>query len=150
MHDKSNEWEIVKLRAHHLLCYHGFSGHGYDERFVDNMKAIMDKFLANPETVVQIVSGPDVICDSCPHLGKNGCEKGGDPDEEKKTHELDLSVMKVSGIRDSSIMTARKAFESVEKTIDAQMLESICKTCEWLEIGHCRERISRRFFENIK
>jgi len=142
-----NDKDIMKLRAHHLLCFHGFSGHGYDERFVENMRMMKERFLANPEMVIRIVASPDEICMACPNLGENGCFKNGDPDEELKTREMDCSIMETTGIKEGDVRTVREAFDSVEKTIDANALERICKTCEWLQVGHCRERIEIRFFK---
>jgi hypothetical protein len=50
-----SEKEIIKLRPHHLLCTQGYSGKGYDEKFVLNMTYLTARMREDPELKVQIV-----------------------------------------------------------------------------------------------
>jgi len=54
---------MVILRGHHLICINFFSGKGYDEVFVDNLKGIMKGI---DTEVIRITEGPDDVCKSCP------------------------------------------------------------------------------------
>ena len=64
---------MIRLRGHHLLCIQGFQGYGYSEEFLENMKKIHKKIISNEENI-QLVTGPDDICKSCPNLNNDKCK----------------------------------------------------------------------------
>ena len=39
----SDHKHTVRLRAHHLLCMHGFQGKGYSDLFVRRLREIIDR-----------------------------------------------------------------------------------------------------------
>jgi len=138
--------KILKLRPHHLLCFHAFSGKGYNQRFIQNMTEIKAQFLSQSETQIELTVGLDCICHACPHLRDFGCVKNDDPYEEIKIKQLDRKILKLTGLEEGQIITARKAFELAEKNIDSEKLKTLCGNCEWLKTGNCLEKISTPFF----
>ena len=50
----------LQLRGHHFLCVLTYKGHGYTEKFCENLTDIADQIKAGREVV--LVSGPDDIC----------------------------------------------------------------------------------------
>src|SRR3989339_147902 len=66
--------ELIKIRAHHLLCIPRFYHGGYDKEFAKNMKNVVQDIRKNPNQEIKIVVGKDdILCDSCPYWYKNEC-----------------------------------------------------------------------------
>ena len=63
---------MVPLRAHHLLCFLGFAGRGYDVDFTLNLAAVRAE-LWQVKPPVQLLAGPDAVCRGCPRLDVVGC-----------------------------------------------------------------------------
>ncbi len=57
----------AKLRGHHLICLNFFRGEGYSEDFIRNIYSVIGK------KSIEIVKGPDDVCDRCPHLKGDIC-----------------------------------------------------------------------------
>ena len=47
--------DIIKIRAHHLLCIPRFYRGGYDEKFARNIKEICQGIRKNPKINIKIV-----------------------------------------------------------------------------------------------
>lgn len=129
--------EVVKLRAHHLLCVEGFEGYGYNRDFVCNMSGIVSKLNANSNVV--IVNFCDEICSKCPSLNNGVCvnEKGG----EDVVRLMDERVIKMLSIERKTYLY----FDLKNKVNDVfrtkKDLEGICSLCSWKKI--CKFYISR-------
>jgi len=64
---------MIRLRGHHLLCLQGFQGLGYDDRSVARLHELYGAIEADPSTPVEVVEGPDAMCEPCPHLSGETC-----------------------------------------------------------------------------
>ena len=128
------------------MCFHAFSGKGYDERFIKNMTDIRELLLSNPDVQLEIIAELDSVCQACPHLRDTGCSKGDDQFEELKIKEMDRKVLSLSGLREGETVKARDAFDAVEKAITPAILTKLCTNCEWLHNGNCLTKISIPFF----
>lgn len=142
-----NQNKIIKLRAHHILCFHGYSGKGYNEEFISNTNRLKELFLTKPETMIQIVSSPDCVCEPCPNLSDDGCFEDSEPDQEKRIHDRDLAVMSCLAISEGDVMSVKDAFERAESMISSDKLREICRDCPWLPISSCAINIERSFWE---
>jgi len=65
----------AKLRGHHLICLNFFRGEGYSEEFIKNICEVIKK------EKVEIVAGPDDVCEKCPYLLDGKCASNEYTDE---------------------------------------------------------------------
>ena len=132
----------LDLRAHHLLCLHGFRGLGYSDEFVANMRQVK-KALAQDSIAVQVHLRPDAICRACPHLAtRSECTQAGGT-------ERDRAVMAALGVEPGAVgaPTAVRAWgwwvRRVTERISLALLAEICEDCSWFPSGYCAAGIAR-------
>ena len=132
----------IRLRAHTLLCLQGFRGMGYSPGFVDNMAAIHRVLTVHPQSVVEILDGPDAVCGACPHRRLTGCTLNGDRTEQEMKDQ-DHAVLRKLGLRVGSRIPWSEVLDCIRVSVHAADLHSICGQCRWLPLGFCREGIDR-------
>jgi hypothetical protein len=121
----------LDLRAHHLLCLHGFRGLGYSPEFVTNMQQVVEA-LSRDAVLVEVGLGPDVICQPCPHLvDRPPC---ADPAGTARDR-LVLAALEVSP---GTVKPWREWQERVAGRISPARLTEICEDCSWFPAGYCR------------
>ena len=120
----------MKIRAHHLLCVNFFHGLGYNEKFIENLKKIVEKLRLNPKLEVEVVGECDDICAACPYMVDGLCKAEEDSEEEVKR--MDVLVAKRLGIRFGEKLEAEKVLAVWEK-FSPEDLKEICRTCDWVE-----------------
>ena len=129
------------------MCFHGYSGRGYDDKFIANMNQLKSLFLNDPETKIQIISTPDNICESCPHLSDIGCIQDNQPDQENRVHLRDRAVMAVLNISDGQVFKVSDVFRLTESKITPEKLKDICGDCTWLPDSSCSANIQKDFWK---
>jgi len=139
--------ERISLRAHHLLCLHGFQGLGYDERFVENMTAVCERIRAAPGPEIMVVDEPDDICAPCPHEVGGACGKSG-PEAETRARELDHRVMQRLGIYPGQTFSCEEIMALVLDKITPEDLTIVCEGCEWLPFDYCAEGLRKKRLES--
>jgi hypothetical protein len=82
---------MIRLRGHHLVCLHYYSGGGINERFAGNLRQKVD--LARNGATILIAGGADDICRACPHLQQNICQ--GRTEEEEEILQLDRQALEL-------------------------------------------------------
>ncbi len=128
----------IRLRAHHLLCIHGFRGQGYSPLFVANMARLVDRLCANPRTQINLVSGADDVCSACPHMSDGVCWR---PDQ--KVDDLDLSVRTKLGLDDGFTGSWSSILDTIRDRIDPLRLEDVCGGCRWLDLDYCTNGLAK-------
>ncbi len=120
--------EILKIRAHHLLCIQGFQGYGYNKDFVKNMTEVIKNIDSNPE--VEIITECDIICSCCPHNVEGVCQK--EFNSVKKAKDMDIQVLRKLNLKDGTRGRVRDFLffvnTKLKNTLDVQ---DICGKCEW-------------------
>lgn len=123
----------ISLRGHHLLCLLGYRGMGYSADFCVNMTNIYETLRQKPETEVEIVIGPDDVCQAYPPDESYHCEG--------TVYELDQAVLTKLGLRANE----RGSWESICSRVAARMIPSdislLCTTCPWEKYGVCQEGV---------
>ncbi|MFC4777253.1 DUF1284 domain-containing protein [Paenibacillus sp. GCM10023252] len=123
----------IRLRGHHLLCLLGFRGMGYSEAFCNNMSVIYERLRESPETLIEIVVGPDDLCRFYPADKPNHCEGG--------VMEQDQEVLAKLGLQPGYI----GAWSNVTSQVAMQVLPSdishLCAGCPWESYGVCQEGV---------
>ena len=120
--------KTVKLRPHHCVCLEYFRGRGYSLDFADRMTVLKRRLDGHPETEVEIVSGPDDICRSCPNLADE-CAVF------EKVSTLDREWGAAAGLAEAERAPWSEIRAGVEKALaDEKTFRSICGRCEWLSL----------------
>lgn len=132
----------TRLRAHTLLCLQGFRGKGYSPGFVENMASVHRALTEHPESWVEVLASPDVVCGACPHQQTSGCTLNGDQSEEEM-RDQDRVVLEKLGLEAGSHVCWREILERIRRSVGGDDLPSICGTCRWLPLGYCREGINQ-------
>ncbi|MEW6003071.1 MAG: DUF1284 domain-containing protein [Nitrospirota bacterium] len=137
---KKGKSEIIRLRGHHLICLHFFSGEGYSRDFTENLKVVLRMA---KEEVIEIREGPDDICKKCPYLKSGKCLF--DEDAEEEIREMDkkaLNLLKLSPGR-------KIKWDEIEKglpEIFREWSESYCGDCDWR--WACEKKVSYQELKN--
>jgi len=130
--------ERLSLRAHHLLCLHGFRGLGYDERFVEKMSAVYDRVKSGAGLEIMVIDRPDDICAACPHCTQEGCEKNT-PGAEDRVKQLDHRVLHRLGISPGEVFSRDGIISRLLEKINPDDLALVCEGCQWLPFDYCAE-----------
>ena len=132
----------IRLRGHTLLCLQGFRGKGYSPEFVENMSAIHRILTGHPETLVEVLDSPDVVCGACPHRHPIGCTLNGNRSEEE-LKDQDHVVLRRLGLQVGSRVRWQGVLDRIRASLRSDDLSTICGNCRWLPLGLCREGIER-------
>lgn len=121
--------DVIKIRAHHLLCMQGFQGYGYTRKFQRNMERIIHYLKSYPHSEIKVVADADIICESCPHLENGRCNRNLNSQSIKS---IDLKVLKKLEIEEGQIGQARNLFCQVnERFNNLKERDNICGSCSW-------------------
>ena len=119
----------IKLRGHHLICLHFFSGEGYSSEFVVNLRGILERAEAGEE--IDVYSGADDICRRCPHLKRGKCLYDKDRDAEIK--EMDRRAMKLLRLKIRGRVKWSDIKEKIPEILDEWSRE-YCEECDWRKV----------------
>lgn len=120
--------DILKIRAHHLLCMQGFQGYGYSDRFVEHMCEIVKYIKNNPKFKIMIVDYCDSICSECKNNIDRVCSNCENVDnmDRRLLHKLKLNSGKVIIVQEVMSLVKNK-FQSQQDAYE------ICGECIWSE-----------------
>lgn len=122
---------IPKLRGHHLICLHFFSGKGYNPEFVKNLKDILEK---TTEMGAEISSEADDVCSKCPYLKGERCSSSGQSNDE--IMEMDKFALKLLKEAAGNKIKWHVIKQRITD-IFPLWLERYCKKCRWEDA--CKE-----------
>ena len=115
----------IFLRPHHSLCLRYFSGKGYSNGFVDNMRKILLRLEAE-DPPVTITEGCDDICVRCPE------NKGGSCRSREKVSRMDrLCLRELRLSPGDSISWSLLEDRAYNNIILAGKQKEICRGCVW-------------------
>ena len=127
----------MKLRPHHLMCIQSYVGKGYDEDFVKVMDKITYELRNNKEYLINIVFSTDDICVACPNmLDINLCKTN------EKVNNIDSKVIKYFNLEEKEYIY-KDIVNYIENNITLEIMDDICKECEWYNISECRSIICK-------
>lgn len=122
----------LKIRAHHLLCLQGFQGYGYNQRFTDNMAAIIRRLDNDPGLQFEVIAANDVICAHCPNLSETGCRK--EEYSSQKIRSLDLKVLEKLNYPPGRKEKARQIIRLTNYVFRTYTdIQPFCGNCDWKE-----------------
>ena len=127
----------MKLRPHHLMCIQSYVGKGYDEDFVKVMDKITYELRNNKEYLINIVFSTDDICLACPNmLDINLCKTN------EKVNNIDSKVIKYFNLEEKEYIY-KDIVNYIKNNITLEIMDDICKECEWYNISECRSIICK-------
>jgi uncharacterized protein len=126
--------KMYQLRGHHLFCLVGFRGMGYSKEYIENMTYMHRNIRENPNTWIEIVDGPDQLCEKYPNSGKYHCE---DQHIYKRDHEI-LEKLRLKIGQD---VQWKEIEERIRRFVVPKDIQHICQTCSWRSFGVCEEGI---------
>ena len=131
----ANDDKIIRLRPHHLLCTQGYSGKGYDEKFVLNMTLITDRMRTDPDLKVQIVFSTDDICRFCPRKrGEGICA------DDEKVLVFDKGTTDLLDLEEKTY-EYQELISKVHEKMTHEKMKEICGICEWYHMSACEKNI---------
>lgn len=120
---------MIKLRAHHLLCYVFYQGKGYNTQFRDNMDQIYKRLNKEP---IMVVTGCDMLCKVCPNQVKeNVCKT------QEHVLKLDKKVIEHFYLEIGICYDYSLWRQNIIKSLDADLFKEICGECKWYLSGVC-------------
>jgi hypothetical protein len=124
----------IRLRGHHLLCLLGYRGMGYSEAFCKNMTSIYETLRLDPQTQVEIVAGPDDICEAYPDTETSHCEGMG-------VYGTDALVLQKLELNKGRQMSWSVIVNEIAVRLEPDDIARICTTCRWQPLGVCKEGV---------
>jgi hypothetical protein len=131
---------MLRLRGHHLICLHFFTGEGYDDTFMENLKNVLKR--AETEDI-ETCDDADEICEKCPYLKDNKCSFDEHADEQIK--EMDKTALNLLEVTKNSIVWDKIKGNMPE--IFPQWFRKYCIECDWrkaCEKNHYYQRLRNR------
>lgn len=125
---------MYKLRGHHLFCLLGYRGMGYSEEYVENMTRLHQNLRENPKTLIQLVKGPDQLCEKYPNSGAYHCQ-------DENIYERDAAILEKVGLKLGQILKWEDIESCIRKLVVPSDIQILCETCSWRSYGVCEEGI---------
>ncbi|RDI36654.1 DUF1284 domain-containing protein [Falsibacillus pallidus] len=125
---------MYKLRGHHLFCLLGYRGMGYSKEYVENMTKLHQGLRNRPKTWIQIVKGPDQLCEKYPNDGEYHCQ-------EMNIFERDAAILKKLGLYVGQVIRWEDIESRIRKHVTPSDVQIVCSTCSWKSYGYCEEGI---------
>ena len=120
---------MIRLRHHHLMCMHTYSGTGYSGDFCRNMEQILRTLRRNPDTVIALSAACDDICGACPNRIGNRCQ------EEVSIQKRDAEVAAFFDCRSGMRMTYRQLLEKIGPAFSKLTdVSEVCHRCEFYDL----------------
>jgi hypothetical protein len=124
-----SEKSSIKLRGHHLLCLHFFTGEGYNLEFIWNLKEILIRAQSGEE--IEVCSGVDDVCSVCPFLKERRCHY--DKYAENEIQKMDRDAIKLLRI-ETGMKVMWFDIQERAKGILRTWKEDYCKSCNWRKV----------------
>jgi hypothetical protein len=125
---------MYKLRGHHLFCLLGYRGMGYSQEYVENMTRLHQTLRDNPKTLIQLVLGPDQLCEKYPNSGVYHCQNDN-------IYKRDAAILKKMELKIGQILKWEDIESRIRKHITPSDIQFVCATCSWRSYGVCEEGI---------
>lgn len=125
---------MVQLRGHHLFCLLGYRGMGYSKEYVENMTKLHQTLRNNPETLVELVEGPDHLCEKYPNSGEYHCK-------DQNIYVRDAVILEKMGLRIGETIKWQEIENRVKDFVIPSIIQTVCETCNWRSYGVCEEGI---------
>jgi hypothetical protein len=117
---------VIRLRGHHLICLHFFSGEGYSDDFKAALRALLKR--AEAGEAVEVATGADDLCHECPYLEKGRCVYAEGADEEIRA--MDDKALELLGMEPGAHVRWPEIREKLP-AVFRQWARFYCAGCTW-------------------
>jgi hypothetical protein len=107
---------------------------GYSKEYVENMTHLHQTLRDHPKTWIQLVKGPDQLCEKYPNSGEYHCQK-------RHIYERDSVILEKLGLEIGQILNWKDIEASIQKYVVPADIQTICETCSWRSYGVCEEGV---------
>ncbi|RFU65072.1 DUF1284 domain-containing protein [Peribacillus glennii] len=125
---------MFKLRGHHLFCLLGFRGMGYSQEYVENMTRLHQTLRENPKMNIQLIKGPDQLCEKYPNSGEYHCQ-------DEHIYKRDAAILGKLGLQVGQILSWEDIESLIEKHVVPSDIQVVCESCSWRSYGVCEQGI---------
>ncbi|WBL17167.1 DUF1284 domain-containing protein [Sutcliffiella sp. NC1] len=125
---------MYKLRGHHLFCLLGYRGMGYSKEYVENMTKLHQTLRNDPETWIQIVKGPDQLCEKYPNTGEYHCK-------DKTIYERDAAILEKMDLKIGQMLKWKDIEFRIRQHVVPTDIQTVCESCSWRTYGVCEEGV---------
>lgn len=125
---------MYRLRGHHLFCLLGYRGMGYSQEYVENMTSLHQTLRDNPKTSIQLVKGPDQLCEKFPNSGEYHCQ-------DDNIYKKDSDILEKMGLNIGQILNWEDIESRIRKHVTSSDIQIVCESCSWRSYGVCEEGI---------
>ncbi|MFJ5771629.1 DUF1284 domain-containing protein [Psychrobacillus sp. NPDC093180] len=125
---------MYTLRGHHLFCLLGYRGMGYSKEYVENMTALHETLRDNPKTMINIVNGPDYLCEKYPKSAEYHCQNDD-------IYKRDTAILEKIGLTTGQVLRWEDIESHIRNYIVPADIQIVCETCSWRSYGVCEEGI---------
>jgi hypothetical protein len=119
----------IKLRGHHLICLHFFTGEGYNPEFIGNLREILIRAQSGEE--VEVCSGVDDVCMMCPFLKERRCHY--DKHAENEIQKMDRNATRLLRIEPGMKVIWFDMQERLKGILRIWMAD-YCRNCNWRKV----------------
>ncbi|AST91337.1 hypothetical protein BC6307_08635 [Sutcliffiella cohnii] len=125
---------MYRLRGHHLFCLLGYRGMGYSKEYVENMTKLHQTLRNDPETWIQIVKGPDQLCEKYPNTGEYHCK-------DKTIYERDAAILEKMDLKIGQMLKWKDIEFRIRQHVVPTDIQTVCESCSWRTYGVCEEGV---------
>lgn len=132
---------MIRLRGHHLFCMTLFTGHGYDERFTENMSELLRRLTEGSDSKILLVAEDDSVCAACPNLEGKYCDLGNEDVKARDCH-----AREALSIECGRIYSYQELKRGLAKVNESEF-DRVCANCTWWKQGFCSYEMFRNSIE---
>ncbi|MED4015113.1 DUF1284 domain-containing protein [Sutcliffiella cohnii] len=125
---------MYRLRGHHLFCLLGYRGMGYSKEYVENMTKLHQTLRNDPDTWIQIVKGPDQLCEKYPNTGEYHCK-------DKTIYERDAAILEKMDLKIGQMLKWKDIEFRIRQHVVPTDIQTVCESCSWRTYGVCEEGV---------
>lgn len=132
-----------QFRVHHILCTNLYQGMGYSGAFCENMTKVVTELRKHPETELELVCQPDMICKNCPNL----TESGGCGQDANHVAVKDELLRKKLELQKHHQYSYRELCKIAADRLSEKDFTESCQNCQWYRQGLCDYSTLKRNLE---
>ena len=123
----------TRLRPHHLLCMLTFASKGYTPAFVKNFEEVVRR-LATANETVEIVEGPDDVCD--PLLGEpdSHCHNANIAVRDRHASEALSDLLRRPIQTKEQVLLDQETLDIMREAFAVGSIRRACVGCQWVPL----------------
>lgn len=144
-----SEERLLEIRAHTLLCLQGYRGLGYSPEFIKKMDEVTTRLRNNPDTMVRIITAPDIFCRVCPNLVDDRCISSDNGLEgfllESPDNSIvsDRQVLSKLGFKENETHSWSEILGTIASKVTSEDMDDLCGDCRWREFEYCARALDK-------